>query len=46
LRALYYSALVYAIVITIGTIVGLDKQDLADFYKGDRSIGEDIVALL
>jgi hypothetical protein len=35
---------IYAIAIGIGYLFGLDKQDLADFYNGEKTLGEDILA--
>ena len=42
LNALYYSALIYAIAVGVGLAVGLDKSDLVEFYKGEKSPGEDL----
>ena len=41
LNALYYSALIYAIAVGVGLAVGLEKADLVEFYKGEKSLGED-----
>lgn len=40
LRALYYAALVYALAVGIGAILGLDKVDLVDLYSGRKALGE------
>lgn len=42
LNALYYSALIYAIAVVVGLAVGLDKSDLVEFCKGEKSLGEDL----
>jgi Family of unknown function (DUF6338) len=44
LNALFYSAVVYAIVIGIGAAAGLDKGDVVAFYKGRKSLGDDLAA--
>ena len=44
LNALYYSALIYAIVFVAGALLGLDKTDIVGFYRGKKSFGEDLEA--
>lgn len=44
LNALYYSALIYAIAVAIAWLLGLEKEDLADFYRGRKTLGEDLAA--
>jgi hypothetical protein len=39
LRALYYAALVYALAVGIGAILGIDKDDLVDLYHGRKPLG-------
>jgi len=46
LRALYYAALVYALAIGVGAILGLDKDDLVDLYHGRRPLGHQIGAAI
>jgi hypothetical protein len=43
LNALFYSALVYALVLGVGVLVGLTKDDLTQFYEGRKDL-EDLVA--
>jgi Family of unknown function (DUF6338) len=42
LNALYYSALIYAIVFAVGALIGLDKRDVVGFYRGEKSLAEDL----
>jgi hypothetical protein len=42
LNALYYSALIYAITVGIGLAFGLGKADVVEFYRGEKSPGEDL----
>lgn len=44
LNALYYSALVYAIAVGCGLIFGLGVHDLVEFYHGEMSLAEDLLA--
>lgn len=44
LNALYYSALVYGVALVAAWLVGLDKQDVVAFYRGEKSLGEDLAA--
>lgn len=44
LNALYYSALIYAIVLAAGALGGLDKADIVWFYRGKKSLAEDFEA--
>lgn len=44
LQALFNSAIIYGLVIGAGAVLGLDKLDLAAFYNGEKSLGEDLVA--
>lgn len=44
LNALYYSALIYAIVLAAGALGGLDKADIVGFYRGKKSLAEDFEA--
>jgi hypothetical protein len=46
LNALFYSALIYALVISGGFLLGLDKHDLVDFYEGRKELGEILAAAL
>jgi hypothetical protein len=39
LRALYYAALVYALAVGVGAMLGVDKQDLVDLYRGRKALG-------
>lgn len=43
LLALYYAALVYAIAIGIGALLGLDKSDIEDLYAGRKPL-DDLIA--
>ncbi len=44
LNALFYSALIYAFVLAVGAIFGLDKSDVVGFYKGQKPFGADLAA--
>lgn len=44
LNALYYSALIYAIVFTAGALAGVNKTDVVEFYHGEKSLAEDLAA--
>jgi Family of unknown function (DUF6338) len=44
LNALYYSAVVYAIVLGAGALLGLDKGDVVGLYNGRKSLEEDLLA--
>jgi Family of unknown function (DUF6338) len=44
LNALYYSALIYAIVFAAGALSGVDKTDVVEFYHGEKSLAEDLDA--
>lgn len=44
LNALFYSAVIYAVVVVSGWIAGLDKEDLGEFYGGEKSLGEYVLA--
>lgn len=44
LNALFYSALIYAIVLAVGALDGLDKGDIVAFYKGEKSLRQDLAA--
>jgi hypothetical protein len=44
LNALYYSALIYAIVFAAGALAGANKTDVVEFYHGEKSLAEDMVA--
>ncbi|HYM46215.1 MAG TPA: DUF6338 family protein [Solirubrobacteraceae bacterium] len=44
LNALYYSALIYAIVLAGGAALGLSKTDVVQFYKGEKLLAEDLEA--
>jgi hypothetical protein len=44
LNALYYSALIYAIVFAAGALAGVDKTDVVEFYRGEKSLAEDLAA--
>jgi len=44
LNALYYSALVYAIVFVVAAVAGVDKSDVVAFYHGQKSLAEDLAA--
>ncbi len=44
LQALFNSAIIYGVVIGVGAVFGLDKADLAEFYKGEKSLGADLLA--
>jgi Family of unknown function (DUF6338) len=44
LNALYYSALIYAIVLAAGALGGLDKAEIVGFYRGKKSLAEDFEA--
>jgi hypothetical protein len=44
LNALYYSALIYAIVLCAGLVFGLSKHDLVQFYHGEKSLDDDLAA--
>lgn len=44
LRALYYAALVYALAIGVGALVGLGKDDLVGLYQGEKRLGELVAA--
>lgn len=38
LNALYYSALVFGVVLGFGVVAGVDKQDVVDLYHGEKSL--------
>lgn len=44
LNALFYSALIYALTLSIAWMGGLGKDDLTEFYSGKKTLGEDILA--
>lgn len=44
LSALFYSALIYAIAVGVGWLLGLNERDLSEFYRGEKSLGEDLAA--
>jgi uncharacterized protein DUF6338 len=44
LSALYYSAILYAFALVGGCLLGLDKMDLSEFYRGEKSLSEDLAA--
>jgi Family of unknown function (DUF6338) len=44
LQALFNSAIIYGVLIGGGLLLGLDKNDLADFYKGEKTLGADLLA--
>jgi hypothetical protein len=44
LNALYYSALIYAIVFAACAVAGVDKADVVGFYRGEKSLAEDLAA--
>jgi hypothetical protein len=44
LNALYYSAVIYAILLAAGALLGIDKGDVVGLYKGQKSLGEDLLA--
>jgi len=44
LNALYYSAVIYAIVLGTGALLGVDKGDVVGLYHGRKSLGEDLLA--
>jgi hypothetical protein len=46
LNALFYSAIIYALVLTVGWAAGLSTGDLSAFYSGDKPLGADIGAAL
>lgn len=44
LSALYYSAILYAIALVGGSLLGLDTVDLSEFYRGNKSLPEYLTA--
>lgn len=36
--------MIYGAVLGIAAIIGLDKEDLVDFYRGRKTLGEDLAA--
>ncbi|HTZ62849.1 MAG TPA: DUF6338 family protein [Solirubrobacteraceae bacterium] len=44
LNALYYSALIYAIVFAVGALAGLGKTDVVHLYHGEKSLAVDLAA--
>lgn len=44
LRALYYAAIVYAVALGLGALVGVDKASLVDLYNGRKSLGAQVSA--
>ncbi|HEU4905080.1 MAG TPA: DUF6338 family protein [Solirubrobacterales bacterium] len=44
LQALFNSAIVFALIIGGGLALGLDKADLSEFYRGEKTLGEDLIA--
>jgi len=44
LNALYYSALIYAIVFAGAALTGVHKADVVEFYHGEKLLAEDLVA--
>lgn len=42
LNALYYSALIYAIVLAFGAWLGLNKTDIVGLYDGEKSLTDDL----
>jgi hypothetical protein len=44
LQALFNSAIIYALVVGIGLALGLNKRDLSEFYGGDKTLGDDLLA--
>jgi hypothetical protein len=44
LQALFNSAIIYGVLIGGGLLFGLDKDDLADFYKGEKTLEADLLA--
>jgi len=43
LSALFYSALIYGVLLGIASHCGLDKADLVEFHNGEKSLGEDLL---
>lgn len=43
LQALFNSAIVFALVVGSGLVLGLDKTDLSEFYRGEKTLGEDLI---
>ncbi len=44
LNALYYSALVYAMAVGVGLVLGLNTRDLVQSYHGEMLLWEDLLA--
>jgi Family of unknown function (DUF6338) len=43
LSALFYSALIYGVLLGIGSLCSLDKSDLVQFHNGEKSLREDLL---
>jgi hypothetical protein len=46
LSALFYSALIYGVLLTAAHICGLQKSDLVEFHNGSKGLGDDLLASL
>ncbi len=44
LQALFNSAIVFALVVGVGLVLGFDKADLSEFYRGEKTLAEDLTA--
>lgn len=44
LQALFYSAIVYGVILGIGLYFGLDKSDVVDYHHGRKSLFDDFLA--
>jgi hypothetical protein len=44
LQALYYSAIIYGVILAVGLRFGLEKSDVVEFHRGQKSLGEDVLA--
>lgn len=44
LHALFFSAVIYGVVLGVAAILGLDNQDLVDFCLGRKPLSENLVA--
>jgi hypothetical protein len=44
LHALFFSAAIYAAVLVVAAVLGLDKEDISDFYRGHKSLGASLAA--
>ncbi len=44
LQALFYSAIVYGVILAVGLYFGLDKSDVVDYHHGKKSLFDDFLA--